>query len=138
MRSSNIRGVVVNIEQSGEISETMRQLNKVIELERARKLNVNNAFDVDFDNFDVENFLNQRPETKWLRSGEAVHAGGKVYGFRVDNVHNTVYRILGGLNRNAVEEVDVINEEENKESEEKKNTLRKLKFSPNDGLKTLE
>ena len=58
MRSSNIRGVVVNIEQSGEISETMRQLNKVIELERARKLNVNNAFDVDFDNFDVENFLN--------------------------------------------------------------------------------
>ena len=56
----------------------------------------------------------------------------------MDNVHNTVYRILGGLNRNAVEEVDVINEEENKESEEKKNTLRKLKFSPNDGLKTLE
>jgi hypothetical protein len=37
----------------------MRQLNTVIELERARKLNVNNAFEVDFDSFDVENFMDQ-------------------------------------------------------------------------------
>jgi hypothetical protein len=38
----------------------------------------------------------------------------------VDNVHNTVYRILGGLNRNAVDEVEVVEDEENKENEEKK------------------
>ena len=49
-----------------------------------------------------------------------MNAGGKVYGFRVDNVHNTVYRILGGLNRNAVDEVEVVEDEENKENEEKK------------------
>ena len=37
--------------------------------------------------------------TKWLRSGEAIGAGAKVYGFRVDNVHNETYRILNGMAR---------------------------------------
>jgi len=47
--------------------------------------------------------------TKWLRSGEA---GAKVYGFRVDNVHNEAYRILNGMSRGGQipDELDIVGE----------------------------
>ena len=50
--------------------------------------------------------------TKWLRSGEAIGAGAKVYGFRVDNVHNETYRILNGMARGGQipDEIDVVGE----------------------------
>jgi len=95
-------------------------------------------------------------ETKWLRSGEAVGAGAKVYGFRVDNVHNETYRMLNGMHRNAVngeEEIELVGgvpdddsdggdgqngENRNQESAEKKKRKLKIKFSDKDGQKTLE
>lgn len=53
------------------------------------------------------------PATKWLRSGEAIGAGAKVYGYRVDNVHNQTYRILNGINRGGnFDEVEVIVEKD--------------------------
>jgi len=50
--------------------------------------------------------------TKWLRSGEAIGAGAKVYGFRVDNVHNEAYRILNGMSRGGQipDELDIVGE----------------------------
>lgn len=52
---------------------------------------------------------------KWLRSGEAIGAGAKVYGYRVDNVHNETYRILNGMVRGGVvnDELEVVNESDN-------------------------
>jgi len=46
----------------------------------------------------------QKDETSWIRMGDALGAGAKIYGFRVDNVHGETYRVLGGLNRNVGEE----------------------------------
>ena len=43
---------------------------------------------------------NERLETKWLRTGEAIGAGAKIYGFRVDNVHSDAYKMLSSLARN--------------------------------------
>ena len=39
--------------------------------------------------------------TKWLRSAEALGAGAKIYGFRVDNVHMDAYKMLSSLTRNG-------------------------------------
>lgn len=44
---------------------------------------------------------------KWLRSGEAIGAGAKVYGYRVDNVHNETYRILNGMVRGGAVNEDL-------------------------------
>ena len=80
-------------------------------------------------------------ETKWLRSGEVVSVGGKVYGFRVDNVHNTAYKMLGNLQRGAFGDVEMEGEEEGKNEEElneKKTKRRRVLFKEGDGSKTLE
>jgi condensin complex subunit 2 len=89
--------------------------------------------------------------TKWLRSGEAIGAGAKVYGFRVDNVHNETYRILNGMARGGQipDEIDVVGENQSDDEEGKQNAgganadqnepkRRKLKFSEKDGEKTLD
>ena len=51
----------------------------------------------------MQEFLVQHAklETKWLRTGEALGAGAKVYGFRVDHVHHDAYKMMGSLARNA-------------------------------------
>jgi hypothetical protein len=42
--------------------------------------------------------VKQQPlDKKWLVSGELIGTGAKAYGFRVDNVLNHCYRMLGGL-----------------------------------------
>ena len=84
--------------------------------------------------------------TKWLRSGEAIGAGAKVYGYRVDNVHNETYRILNGMARGGQipDEIDVVGGNQSDDEEGKQNAgganadqneprRRKLKFSENDG-----
>jgi hypothetical protein len=77
------------------------------------------AFEVDFDNLNMDDWLaQQNVETKWLRSGEVISVGGKVYGFRVDNVHNTVYKMLGNMQRGVCEDIIEEEEEESKVEEE--------------------
>lgn len=93
--------------------------------------------------------MNQKLETKWIKAGEAVGAGAKVYGHRVDHIHNQTYRMLNGMNRNATtgdEEIDIIgapkdsdeesgegNNEDTADKEAKKRKARVIKFSENDG-----
>jgi len=49
---------------------------------------------------------------KWLRSGEAIGAGAKVYGYRVDNVNNETYRIINCMVRGGAvnEDLAVVSE----------------------------
>ena len=42
-----------------------------------------------------------------MRTGEALGAGAKIYGFRVDNVHNDAYKMMGSLSRNQNGEVEL-------------------------------
>ena len=49
----------------------------------------------------------EKLESKWMRTGEALGAGAKIYGFRVDNVHNDAYKMMGSLARNQNGEVEL-------------------------------
>ena len=69
---------------------------------------------------DVQNFIGQQQDDKkWIRSGQIIDTGAKVYGYRVDNVHNETYRMWNGMQRNALtgdQEIEVIQEEEDEGS----------------------
>ena len=101
----------------------------------------------------IKDFVHQQKDgNKWVRSGEVIDAGAKIYGFRVDNVHQETYRMLSGMVRNAGGEQEieiVVNGEdsekeqeagpaEDRESDEKKKKVRKIKFAENQGEKTLD
>lgn len=76
-------------------------------------MNIKNAFDIDINCIDSlidiisashQNGTGTGPvENTWGRTGEALGAGAKIYGYRVDNVHMETYRILGGLHRHGIQ-----------------------------------
>lgn len=70
-----------------------------------QKINMKNAFEVDINCIDqLSDLITQSKggENTWGRTGEALGAGAKIYGYRVDNVHMATYRILGGLHRHGI------------------------------------
>ena len=83
-----------------------------------QKINAKNAFEVDyFQNIDdFKKFISEQdPGKKWIKSGQVVDTGAKVYGYRVDNVHNETYRMWNGMLRNAALEDGAIAEEDEDE-----------------------
>ena len=101
-------------------------MNEAIDLTSNKLVNKNNAFSVELvDSIGIdtmEKFLQQQEkvETKWLRTGEAIGAGAKIYGYRVDNVHHDTYQMINRLARNAndEEELPIVNQEEDEEEDE--------------------
>jgi len=83
---------------------------------------------------------------------EALGAGAKIYGFRVDNVHMDAYKMLGNLSRNAEMTLDVVPEQgengefsddENggsgdKKKEKRAKQRRAIKLTGKEGESTLE
>jgi condensin complex subunit 2 len=65
--------------------------------------------------------VNAGEENNWGRTGEALGAGAKIYGYRVDNVHMETYKILGGLHRHGLgdQEIEVVMGEGEKNEDEK-------------------
>ena len=61
---------------------------------------------------------NDKLETKWLKAGEALGAGTKIFGFRVDHVHSNAYKMMGSLARNANGDAEIELLEGNDEMEE--------------------
>jgi hypothetical protein len=45
---------------------------------------------------------------KWIRTAEAIGAGAKIYGFRVDNVHMDTYKMLNTLSRNGEQHLELV------------------------------
>ena len=74
-----------------------------------KKVNAANAFEVDLNCLNnIQQFIKGlNHTTKWLRSGEAIGAGAKIYGYRVDNMHNEIYRMLNGMQRGKLEILEV-------------------------------
>ncbi len=105
-------------------------IDETIRLTSDNKVNIKNAFDVDINCIDSLTQLiagKEQPENTWGRTGEALGAGAKIYGYRVDNVHMETYKILGGLHRHGIDqEIELIGGEgggemgagEDKENEE--------------------
>lgn len=82
----------------------MQAVNDVILQVNEKKISKENAFDIQITSLDdLKEFLtnNENMETKWLRTGEAIGAGAKIYGFRVDNVHSNTYKMISTLARNG-------------------------------------
>ena len=71
------------------------------------KVNSKNAFDLDTDFLkDITLLLdenggprNTNHESQWLRASASLDAGTKIYGFRIDFVHQETYKVLSGLHR---------------------------------------
>jgi hypothetical protein len=84
--------------------EYWRMIDETISLTFNNKVNIKNAFDIDINCIDNLSALitQQKGDNSWGRTGEALGAGAKIYGFRVDNVHMETYRILGGLHRHGM------------------------------------
>ena len=55
----------------------------------------------------------QNKEVGWLRVGAGIDAIAKIYGYRVDQVHQETYKVLGGLHRQE-------GQRENQQEEESK------------------
>jgi len=131
-------------------------IDETIRLTSDNKVNIKNAFDVDINCIDTLTQLiagKEQPENTWGRTGEALGAGAKIYGYRVDNVHMETYKILGGLHRHGIDQEieliggegggveqgeDIKEEEDEKEQSEKKRKKRMLKFTDGQGEKTLD
>ena len=137
----------------------MKAVNDVISLMNEKKVSKENAFDVSITSLDdLREFLNnnENMETKWLRTGEAIGAGAKIYGFRVDNVHSNTYKMISTLARNGAEgdEIQIVGQNDDFSDDEENQPvigaksakveastnrkLRKFKFSQSDGEKTME
>ena len=68
------------------------------------KVNAKNAFDLDTDfikhlHKTLIDDRNKSNETSWMRASCSLDASAKIYGFRVDQVHQETYKVLGGLHR---------------------------------------
>jgi condensin complex subunit 2 len=118
------------------IPEYWRMIDETIRLTADNKVNIKNAFDIDINCIDTltqlidsnklaggmsANTENQE-NNKWGRTGEALGAGAKIYGYRVDNVHMETYKILGGLHRHGLQgehELELIMHDGERKEDEK-------------------
>ena len=132
----------------------MESINQAIRLTEDKKIDRKNAFDYNHvKKDDIKQFMEAgNIENKWIRSAEALGAGAKIYGFRVDNVHMDAYKMLGNLSRNAEMALDVVPEQgengefsddENdgsgdKKREKKAKQKRAIKLTGKEGESTLE
>ncbi len=94
---------------------------------------LNNSFEV--NNRFIENLphlLRNNDESSWQKTSVSLDASAKIYGFRVDLVHNETYRMLGCLDR-AKDKNDQNNEELGIEQEvkSKKNKVKIILYITN-------
>jgi len=99
------------------VEQPMQLMDKAVHLVFQNKINAKNAFDVDTDFIQslsrVIEQVNANPSEKataaaggikggeglWLKASAGLDASAKIYGFRVDMVHQETYKVLGGLHR---------------------------------------
>lgn len=68
-----------------------------------KKITKDNAFDVNIEEQigleNVKEFLTRqaRLDTKWLKTGEALGAGSKIYGYRVDGLYVSANKMIYSL-----------------------------------------
>ena len=61
------------------------------------KINQNNAFEVPLVEIIKMKAFNQTDDEGWKRISSAVEVKTKIYGYRVDSLHNDSHTIVGGL-----------------------------------------
>ena len=84
----------------------------------------------------ITNLINKSEESSWQKASASLDASAKIYGYRVDSVHNETFKFLGGLSRADKNGAEDENEDNNNNEEEKK--AKKDKLSRHEGYSTLE
>ncbi|CAK74277.1 unnamed protein product (macronuclear) [Paramecium tetraurelia] len=100
-----------------------------------RRVNEKNSFEIPMINIkDLNAFKQIEQGDAWKQISASLDAGSKIYGFRVDLVHQNTFKVLGGLHRTQINEKQ--NQEEQQEYEQEQ--LRKKKLQNTGGENTLE
>lgn len=88
------------------IDQTRLKADQAVHMIFQNKVNSKNAFEIDTDYLSsLSKLLQDNPtgkrdnESSWLRASASLDASAKIYGFRVDQVHQETYKVLGGLHR---------------------------------------
>lgn len=88
------------------IDQTRLKADQAVHMIFQNKVNAKNAFEVDTDYLpNLSKLLSETHtgkrdnESSWLRASASLDASAKIYGFRVDQVHQETYKVLGGLHR---------------------------------------
>ena len=96
--------------------EQQRNLDNLVSLVFNNKINIRNAFEVNTQHINdfTDVFLKQSKrsslreqatrepsqfENGWLKASAGIDAHSKIYGYRVDSIHQMTYRVLSTLNR---------------------------------------
>lgn len=101
-------------------------LNYAIQAIFDKKVNATNAFNVNTDYIErLPQNVNQTEESSWQLASNGLEAYAHIYSYRVDSVHNEMFKMLNCMHRSE----DVKNEEENQEGNNPAaNLKRKKKF----------
>ncbi|CAD8068697.1 unnamed protein product [Paramecium primaurelia] len=107
----------------------------VLGLIQKNRVNEKNSFEIPMINIkDLNAFKQIEQGDAWKQISASLDAGSKIYGFRVDLVHQNTFKVLGGLHRTQINEKQ--NQEEQQEYEQEQ--LRKKKLQNTGGENTLE
>ncbi|CAD8092268.1 unnamed protein product [Paramecium sonneborni] len=107
----------------------------VLGLIQKNRVNEKNSFDIPMINIrDLNAFKQIEQGDAWKHISASLDAGSKIYGFRVDLVHQNTFKVLGGLHRTQIP--DKQNQDVEQEFEQEQ--LRKKKLQNTGGENTLE
>jgi len=86
------------------VDQARAKADQAVHMIFQNKVNSKNAFDLDTDfvpniTLLVGDTSNKHNESSWLRASASLDASAKIYGYRVDQVHQETYKVLGGLHR---------------------------------------
>ncbi|CAD8166120.1 unnamed protein product [Paramecium octaurelia] len=125
-------------EDDGELKnrdDPDEQSRFVLGLIQKNRVNEKNSFEIPMINIkDLNAFKQIEQGDAWKQISASLDAGSKIYGFRVDLVHQNTFKVLGGLHRTQINEKQ--NQEEQQEYEQEQ--LRKKKLQNTGGENTLE
>ncbi|CAD8098843.1 unnamed protein product [Paramecium sonneborni] len=125
-------------EDEGELKnrdDPDEQSRFVLGLIQKNRVNEKNSFEIPMINIkDLNAFKQIEQGDAWKHISASLDAGSKIYGFRVDLVHQNTFKVLGGLHRTQIN--DKQNQEEQQEYEQEQ--LRKKKLQNTGGENTLE
>ncbi len=107
--NDNIPDVPMIITSQNQLSSTTvdqarLKADQAVHMIFQNKVNAKNAFDLDTDfvpniSLLVGESQAKHNESSWLRASASLDASAKIFGFRVDQVHQETYKVLSGLHR---------------------------------------
>ena len=131
--NNNGGGKFIKRMDNNQISELYSQC---IQLSTNNKINMANSWQlplIDYIDDVLKNDDLNNDETNFQKASCTLDASVKIYSYRVDSVHQTTFKVLGGLNRtdnnNEIDENEINDDDNENESDLKKvKAQKRIKF----------